>query len=206
MASRQLALLTSQQRGRHSAWWKWRPPRHDGFHSSGDRLAAAGRSRTAVALELTPGLMWASGRLGRRDLGDGHGPHQRLDVHLEELATCFRQERPTCMPDTRIGTRAQRAGSPDWTAGTPAQTLFLPPQPLRTCKEGPGPSALRLVSPTCPVASPTAACLPSSAGEAPDTPRADPPGHTRAARRREDQYRIAAPPHSLPVRTSRAEG
>ncbi len=29
-----------------------------------ERLAAAGRLRTAVALELSPGLMWAAGRLG----------------------------------------------------------------------------------------------------------------------------------------------
>ena len=35
------------------------------------RLAAAGRLRPAVALELSPGLMWAAGRLGPRDIGDG---------------------------------------------------------------------------------------------------------------------------------------
>ena len=35
------------------------------------RLAAAGRLRSAVALELSPGLMWAAGRLGPRDIGDG---------------------------------------------------------------------------------------------------------------------------------------
>jgi hypothetical protein len=36
-----------------------------------NRLAAAGRLRSAVALELSPGLMWAAGRLGPRDIGDG---------------------------------------------------------------------------------------------------------------------------------------
>ena len=35
------------------------------------RLAAAGRLRSAVALELSPGLMWAAGRLGPWDIGGG---------------------------------------------------------------------------------------------------------------------------------------
>jgi hypothetical protein len=45
--------------------------------------------RTAVALELSPGLMWAAGRLGLRDLGNGLRPRQRLGVYLKELASCF---------------------------------------------------------------------------------------------------------------------
>ena len=122
------------------------------------------------------------------------------------------QERPTRMPDTRIGTRA---GGPDWTVGTyttgrstPAPTLFLPPRPVWTRKEGPGLSARGPVSPTRSVASSTPGPRWLTYHPVPrgDTPPADPPGHTGMVRRREDQYRTAAPPHSLLVRTSRAEG
>ncbi len=41
-----------------------------------DRLAAAGRLHTAMALELSPGLMWATGRLGLRDLVNGLRSYQ----------------------------------------------------------------------------------------------------------------------------------
>ncbi len=61
--------------------------------------------RTAVALELSPGLMWAAGRLGLRDLA----------VPLEELASCFRQKWPSRMPTTWIG---PRAGGPGLECGT----------------------------------------------------------------------------------------
>ncbi len=40
------------------------------------RAAAAGRLRTTVALELSPGSMWAAGRLGLRDLGNSLRPYQ----------------------------------------------------------------------------------------------------------------------------------
>ena len=40
------------------------------------RAAAAERLRTAVALELSPGSMWAAGRLGLRDLGNGLIPRR----------------------------------------------------------------------------------------------------------------------------------
>ncbi len=51
-----------------------RNPRHSAVQvplDSEDRLAAVGRLRSAVALNFSPGLMWAAGRLGLRDLGNG---------------------------------------------------------------------------------------------------------------------------------------
>jgi hypothetical protein len=114
------------------------------------------------------------------------------------------------MPATRIGTRA---GGPGWTVetyttgrSTPVPTLVLAAAARADVQGGPGPTRPGAGDGGLhPSSSKPNSGLPAIPWRRCDTPRADPPGHTRAVRRRGDQYRTAAPPHSLLVSTSRAE-
>jgi hypothetical protein len=113
------------------------------------------------------------------------------------------------MPATRIGTRAC---GPDWIVGTyttsqstPAPTLVLAAAARADAQGGPGPTRPGTGQSHLSSSKPHSG-LPTIPWRRGDKPRADPPGHTRAVRRREDQYQTAAPPHSQLVSTSRGEG